>query len=89
VAAQRFLWNNAPRFGIYRVNWNIIRQDTFVTVTAAEARLGPAVPDRFIGGARPVLVGSVAPQNGFVEFSMWWGLMDISYLNIWTDVLVF
>jgi hypothetical protein len=53
VAAQRFLWNNAPRFGIYRVNWNIIRQDTFVTITAAEARLGPAgLTDSLVARAR-------------------------------------
>ena len=89
MAVYRHLWTHADRFGIFTVNWDIIKHDSYVNITASEARLGSYVPDRFIGGARPVFVGSIAPQDGYVQFSMWWGLMDISYLNIWTDIIVF
>lgn len=85
---QRFLWDRAPRFGIYHVDWPAIRHDSFVIITGCEAALVANPPGRFIGGAKPVLVGSIAPQNGFVEFTMWWTLIDVAYLNIWTDVIV-
>lgn len=88
MVVQRFLWTRAPRFGIFRVNWDIVRHDSYVVITACEAKLDVSVPGRFIGGARPVFVGSISPQYQYVEFSMWWGLIDASYLNIWTDVVV-
>ena len=34
-----------------------------VVITAAEANLTAAVPGRFIGDARPVIAGSIAPQE--------------------------
>lgn len=58
-------------------------------VSACEAKLGSYVPDRFIGGALPLVAGSVAPQDGYVQFTVWWTLIDVGYLNFWTDVIVF
>ena len=95
MAAQhvRHLWIRAAHRGIYRINWEIVRHDSFLVITAAEARLGRLMPDRFIGDARPIMVGSIAPQDGFVEFSMFWpqgpGFGSFPYLNIWTDTTVF
>jgi hypothetical protein len=86
--SQRFFWRQAPRFGIYRVNWDILRPTSFVTISASEARADGEQPGRFIGGARPVITGSIAAHQGFLEFSMWWTLVDVGYLDIWADVTV-
>lgn len=85
----RTLWTHAPRFGIYTFNWNIINKRSYITIEACEAQLNVENPTKFVGGARPVLAGSIAPQNGFVQFTMWWTLIDVSYLNIWVDITVF
>jgi hypothetical protein len=84
----RHLWRNTPRLGNYTFWWDIISHDSYVVITAAEADLTAATPGRFIGNARPVIAGSIAPQDGFVLFTLWW-YGDFPYLNIWTDITVF
>jgi hypothetical protein len=84
----RHLWMNAPRLANYTAWWPAISHDSSVVITAAEADLSAQVPGRFIGDARPIVVGSIAPQDGYVWFTMWWW-GDFPYLNIWTDITVF
>jgi hypothetical protein len=84
----RHLWRGAPRLAPYTFSWPIIRNNSFVVITAAEARLSATVPDRFIGDAKPIVVGNIAAHDGFVEFTLWW-YGDYPYLNIWTDITVF
>ena len=43
--------------------WPAITHESYVVITAAEANLTAAVPGRFIGDARPVIAGSIAPQE--------------------------
>jgi len=50
--------------------------------------LSATVPDRFIGDAKPIVVGNIAAHYGFVEFTLWW-YGDFPFLNIWTDITVF
>jgi hypothetical protein len=94
----RHLWKSAPKlepgleiFGIacrYEFYWDIIRNDSFVIVTAAEAGIGHQVPTRVMALARPITVGNIAAHDGFVEFCLWWH-GDYSRLPIWTDITVF
>lgn len=84
----RHLWANAPRLASYTFWWPIIRKDSYVVVTAAEARISGDPPERFIGDAKPIVTGNVAAQEGYVEFTLWWQ-GDFPYLNIWTDITVF
>lgn len=85
----RYLWTQAPRGGVYNFGpWSAIRHDSYVIITAAEARVSPLVPDRFIGAAKPIIVGNIAPYDGGVNFTLWW-YGDFPYLNIWTDFTVF
>jgi len=84
----RHLWVNAPRLARYTFWWPIIRNDSFVVVTAAEGEISATVPDRFMGDARPMVVGNIAAHDGFVEFTLWW-YGPFPYLNIWTDITVF
>jgi hypothetical protein len=86
----RYLLIGAPRLGIYRVNWNIIIPRSFIVITAAEAQGTPgteSAPNRFIGEAKPIVVGCIGAHEGFVEYTMWWW-GDFPYLNIWADVTV-
>jgi hypothetical protein len=82
------LWRDAPRLAPYTFWWPIIRHDSHVVITAAEADLQAQVPGRFIGDAKPVIAGSIAPQDGYVLFTLWWD-GDFPYLIIWTDITVF
>ena len=94
----RHLWNPAIQFergyewfGLpcrYEFYWDIIRHDSFVLITAAEAGIGPQVPTRFMGLARPIIVGNIAAHDGFVEFCMAWN-GSYSPFPIWTDITVF
>ncbi len=84
----RHLWTSAPRLAHYRFFWDIIQNDSFLVITAAEAATGAQVPTRFIGDAKPIVVGNIAAHDGFVEFTLWWW-GDFPYLEIWTDITVF
>ena len=84
----RHLWTSAPRLARYRFFWDIIQNDSFLVITAAEAAIGAQVPTRFIGDAKPIVVGNIAAHDGFVEFTLWWW-GDFPYLEIWTDITVF
>jgi hypothetical protein len=84
----RHLWLETPRLGRYTFSWDIIRNDSYVVITAAEGRISAQVPDRFIGEAKPIVVGNIAAHDGFVEFTLWW-YGNFPYLNIWTDISVF
>lgn len=90
MAAQhwRHLWVSTPRLGRHTFWWPIIRNDSFVLVTAAEGRISATEPDRFVGDAVPIVVGNIAAHDGFVEFTLWW-YGDFPNLNIWTDITVF
>jgi hypothetical protein len=50
--------------------------------------MGARVPARFIGMARPLIVGNIAAHDGFVEFTLSWN-GDFSPFQIWTDITVF
>jgi len=77
-----------PRLGIYNVKWDIIKHDSYVIINIAEAAVSSIVPDKFIGDAKPMVVGNICPHDGYVEFTVWrWG--DFPYLDFWTDILVF
>ncbi|HEY0437463.1 MAG TPA: hypothetical protein VGC92_12550, partial [Phenylobacterium sp.] len=67
-----YLWRGASRLNNFTFNWGVIRRDSYVLITAAEANLSAEVPSRFIGDARPIVVGSIAPFDGGVLFTMWW-----------------
>jgi hypothetical protein len=94
----RYLWNPAGKYepawrwiGLpmrYELYWDIIRHDSFVVITAAEARIGARVPSRFMGLARPIIVGNIAAQDGYVEFCLFWS-GEYSPFPIWTDITVF
>jgi hypothetical protein len=84
----RHLWKHAPRLGIYTVNWDIIKHDSYVVITLAEAVVSEQVPTKFIGEAKPMVIGNISPHDGSVEFTVWW-YGDFPYLDIWTDILVF
>jgi hypothetical protein len=92
----RYLWKSAPQYedvlGIleqrYTFYWDIIRNDSFVIITAAEAGIGAQVPTRFMGLARPIIVGNIAAHDGFVEFCLAWN-RSYSPFSIWTDITVF
>jgi hypothetical protein len=84
----RHLWIGAPRLARYTFWMPSIKNNSFVVVTAAEGRISASVPDRFIGAAKPIVVGNIAAHDGFVEFTLWWS-GDFPYLNIWTDITVF
>jgi hypothetical protein len=68
----RHLYQRAPRGAIYNFTWPAIRRDSYVLITVAEAALGPVVPNRFIGDAKPMTVGSIAPYDGGVNFVLTW-----------------
>jgi hypothetical protein len=70
------------------MHWRIITRHSYVVVTAAEAKISANPPERFIGDAKPIVVGNVTPQSGAVQFTLWW-YGDFPYLDIWTDVTVF
>ena len=91
IQHYRFLWRRAGRGFSFNVNWPIIRRDSYVVVTASEARISAVVPDRFIGRAIPILAANVTPQDGRLSFVAWWehDYGDFPYLNIWTDISVF
>jgi len=92
----RFLWKPQPKYefwlpGIvarYEFYWDIIRNDSFVLITAAEAGTGHQVPTRFMGLARPIVVGNIAAHDGYVEFCLHWD-GEYSPFPIWTDITVF
>lgn len=92
----RHLWKSMPKhedpFGFmlqrYEFYWDIIRNDSFVIITAAEAGIGAQVPTRFMGAARPIIVGNIAAHDGYVEFCLSWD-GDFSTFSIWTDITVF
>jgi hypothetical protein len=84
----RNLWRSTPRLARHTFWWPIINNNSFVVVTAAEGRISEVSPDRFIGDARPIVVGNIAAHDGFVEFTLWWW-GDFPYLDIWTDITVF
>ena len=84
----RHLWKHAPRLANYTVNWKDIKHDSFVVITIAEAIVSDVVPDKFIGDAKPMIVGNICPHDGSVEFTVWW-YGDFPYLDIWADLLVF
>ncbi|QFQ28708.1 hypothetical protein [Bacillus thuringiensis] len=88
IVHWRHLWNQAPRLVEYTFNWSVIRHDSYVLITAAEARTSAVIPDRFIGAAKPIVVGNIAPFDGGVKFTLWW-YGDFPYLNIWTDFTIF
>jgi hypothetical protein len=78
----------APRLARYTFWWPIIHNDSYVLATAAEGEISATVPDRFMGDARPMLVGNIAAHEGFVEFTLWW-YGNFPYLNVWADFTVF
>jgi hypothetical protein len=82
----RHLWQNAGA-GSFNFQWPDIHQDSYVVVTVSEARVGPIVPDRFIGDAWPYVL-SIAPHEGGVQFMVLWQ-GAYGRLNIWTDITVF
>src|SRR5262245_9006715 len=84
----RHLWLNAPGLADYTFWWPAITHESYVVITAAEANRTASVPGRFIGAARPIIAGSIAPQDGYVWFTLWW-YGNFPYLNIWTDITVF
>ncbi len=88
----RHLWIDTPRFARHTFSWRIIQKNSFVVITAAEARLSANPPERFIGDAKPIAVGNIAAQDGFVEFILSWGVgvyWNFPRLDIWTDITVF
>ena len=92
----RHLWKPNPKYEgqlsfllqRYEFYWDIIRNDSFVIITAAEAGIGAQVPTRFMGAARPIIVGNIAAHDGYVEFCLSWD-GDWSPFSIWTDITVF
>lgn len=98
IQHYRHLWKSAPQYEVgwsfvglparFTFWWDIIRHDSFVIVTAAEATTGHQVPTRFMGLARPIIVGNIAAQDGFVEFCLAWN-GSYSPFDIWTDITVF
>ena len=84
----RFFYRQAPRLAVYRAPIEGLRPDDFITVSASEARADEEYPGRFVGGARPILVGSVASHPGYIEFSTWWTRINVPYLDLWVDVTV-
>ncbi len=84
----RHLWLNVPparRLHLLVANHS---ERSYIVITAAEADLTAQSPGRFIGEARPIVAGSIAPQAGYVWFTLWW-YGDFPYLSIWTDITVF
>ncbi len=65
MAAQhwRHLWNPAARLDHFTFWWPIIKNDSFVLITAAEARISAHVPDRFMGDAKPIVAGNIAAHT--------------------------
>lgn len=88
IQHRRHLWRSAPRLSTFTFRWSAIQHDSFVLVTAAEARFTGLVPDRFIGAAKPIVAGNIAPFDGGVQFTLWW-YGDFPHLNIWTDITLF
>jgi hypothetical protein len=84
----RHLWTGFARAAPSTFWWGAIRHDSYVVITAAEARTSSVVPDRFIGEAVDMRVTNIAPQDGVVSFQVWWD-GAFPYLNIWTDITVF
>ena len=93
----RYLWKSTRKyeppfpFGLlqrYEFYWDIIRNDCFVLITAAEAGIGHQVPTRSMGLARPIVVGNIAAHDGYVEFCLSWE-GHYSPFSIWTDITVF
>ncbi len=82
----RHLWRNTGN-GTFTIFWPDIKHDSYVLVTAAEARVSELVPDRFVGEA-DIEVTNIVPQDGLLQFVMGWKLRVYS-LNIWTDITVF
>jgi hypothetical protein len=83
----RILWRQVPCFSRYSAFWDAIRHDSVVVITAAEARTSALVPDRFVGAAMQMLVGSIAPFDGGVAFSVDWENNSVfPRLDIWTDI---
>jgi hypothetical protein len=95
---HRQFWG-LQKTNIYTFRWNVIRENSFVLITASEGSRNAAGPaNRFVGSAH-FQVSSIAPFNGGVSFWViigdakaittgffnWW----IDPLPVWTDITVF
>src|SRR4030095_1101434 len=83
------------RTNTFNFQWDIIRHDSFVVITASEGRevvedhmmiYNSQSPNRFVGAAR-FTVDNIAPNDGGVTFHVTidWG----SLLTLWVDIIVF
>jgi hypothetical protein len=83
-----FFWSFQNGVTSFNLNWDQIRHDSIVVITASEGDppITSAAPNRFVGDAR-FTINNVAPHDGGVGFRV-----TIEWpqpLNLWTTVTVF
>ncbi len=84
----RFYWGRRNGMNRYDFDWNIIRRDSVVVITASEGRppINTLAPQRYVGDA-PFTVMNIAPYDGGVIFAV---RIDWPHpLDLWTDITVF
>jgi hypothetical protein len=81
----RQLWLGVSRLTVCTAGWPVITPRSIVSITACE---GGERGIHIVGDERPVVIGCVSPQNGFVQFTPWW-YGNKPAIDIWTDITVF
>jgi hypothetical protein len=86
---SRNQWLSAPRGATFTItNWSNMREGSFVVISACESAGGTAsIPNKFRGDAFPIVAGCINPQDGSVQFTLWW-FGNFPTLNIWTDTIL-
>jgi len=84
----RYYWGLRNGVQAYNFDWDEIRHDSVVVITASEGKppITNVSPERWVGAA-PVHVLNIAPYDGGVVFAVWidWG----EPIGLWTDITVF
>ena len=87
IRTRRWLYRGLARRQIIDFVWDQIRHDSYVLMSAAEARDSDNPPERFIGDAVMMSVYNIAPHDGGAWFlASWEG--DYPFLDVWVDVIL-
>lgn len=84
----RYYWGRMYGTLRYDFDWDQIRHDSVVVITASEGHppINTNAPERFVGAA-PFTVMNVAPRDGGVTFAV--RIQWHEPIGLWTDITVF
>jgi hypothetical protein len=92
IQTRRWLYPHLGRGDIKDFVWDEVKHDSFVVMSAAEARNSANPPDRFIGDAWKMSVYNIAPHDGGIWFNVFWEARgqheEFPFLDVWVDVIL-